>query len=313
MTKNSVFLRQVNNGYTNFLNAEKETVKIASTGVFLCQKGEVHCTLDGKDYVMGPQSMMTYFAFSELKINYRSSDLQGIMIAGDLEAIQPLLYKTSDFNSLFLIRSNPMVSLSERQVNIIIMYARLIEDLLAKINDPVNPDYQDNTQIKEMRLMQLEMLGNSLMLNIVLCYSCSNLENKRASRKEDVLMKFVSSLYKNYREEHEVSYYADQQFLTSRYFSAIIKEKSGKTPSQWIATALLVEAKQKLLQSTLSVKEISEFLNFPNQSYFGKWFKNLTGISPLEFKSGKSEIINQEDEFAEMVRRGASFVSQNRN
>lgn len=311
MNNNSVFLRQVNNGYTNFLNAEKETTKIARTGIFVCQKGEVHCTLDGKDYILKPHSMMTYFAFSELKINYRSSDLQGILVGGDLEAIQPLLYKTSDFNSLFMIRSNPMTELSSQQEEIMMLYSKLIEDLIEKVR--VNDDEMDDqsNQEREMRLMQLEALGNSLMINIVLCYSTANPQSKRTNRKEDVLMKFVSSLYKNYRREHEVSFYSEQQYLTSRYFSAIIKDKSGKTPSQWIATALLVEAKRKLRQTTLSVKEISDSLNFPNQSYFGKWFKNLTGISPLEFKNGKALIKDTEDEFTEMVRRGASFVNQN--
>lgn len=309
MTNNSVFLQHINNGSTNFLNAEKETTKIARTGVFICLRGEVRITLDDKDYRIAPHMMITYFAFSELRINYRSKDLQGLLLGGDLEAIQPLLYKISDFNSLFMIRNNPLVELSTQQENIMLMYAGITEDLLDKMHGRTDSEIENTNQMKQIRLMQLEMMGNSLMLNIVSCYNSSNPQGKTANRKEDVLLKFVSSLYKNYRQEHEVSFYSDQQFLTSRYFSAIIKEKSGKTPSQWIATALLVEAKNKLRQTTLSVKEISEILNFPNQSYFGKWFKNLTGISPLEFKNGKAETIFQEDEFTDMIRRGTSYVN----
>lgn len=309
MTNNSVFLQQVNDGYTNFLNAENEIVKLPRTGIFLCQNGEVDCTLDGKNYNIVAHTMITYFAFSELKINRRSSDLKGIIIGGDLEAIQPLLYKISDFNGLFSIRSNPFVALPPEQERNMLMYASLIGDVLDRLNGNTEPEEEHVQPIKEIRMLQLEMLGNSMMLNIVSCYTRIDLQSKLTDRKEDILMRFVSLLYKSFKEEHEVAYYAEQQFLTSRYFSAIIKDKSGKTPSQWIATALLVEAKNKLRQSSMTIKEISEYLCFPNQSYFGKWFKNLTGISPLEYKNGKKETFVTDDEFSDMVRRGASFVN----
>lgn len=309
MTNNSIYIQRVNNGYTNFLNAEEFPIKLSRTGIFLCQSGEVKCTLDGIEYNIEPHSIMTYFAFSELKINYRSSDLQGIIIGGDLEAIQPLLYRISDFNSLFTIRSNPYTLISPKQEDNMLMYTSLLEDLVARLLGRIDIQSEEREQTKEMRILQLEMLSNCLMLNIVSCYTHNNQTNKLANRKEDVLLKFIASLYRNFKKQHEVTFYADQQFLTSRYFSAIIKDKSGKSPSQWIATALLVEAKNKLRQSTKSIKEISEDLNFPNQSYFGKWFKNLTGISPLEYKTGTSEKKQSEDEFTEMVRRGSTFVN----
>lgn len=311
MTNESIYIQRINNGYTNFLNAENNSSKISRTGIFLCQNGEVQCTLDGIEYTIQPHSIMTYFAYSELKINYRSYDLQGIIIGGDLEAIQPLLYKISDFNSLFTIRNNPYTLISPQQENNMLMYTSLLEDMVARLHGRVDVQSEGVEHMKEMRMLQLEMLSNCLMINIVSCYNNRISSSKLGSRKEDVLIKFIASLYRNFREQHEVTYYADQQYLTSRYFSAIIKEKSGKSPSQWIATALLVDAKNKLRQSTKSIKEISEELNFPNQSYFGKWFKNLTGISPLEYKSGVTEKKSNEDEFTEMVRRGSSFVSSN--
>ncbi len=313
MTNVSIFLQHINNGCTNFLNAEKEVAKISRTGVFICLEGEVDCTLDGIDYHISPHSMMTYFAFSELKINHRSEDLRGVIIGGDLEAIQPLLYKISDFNGLFLIRNNPYIELDEVQERNMMLYTELIEDIMNRLGGKIDVDKELTSSLKEVRRMQLEMLANTLMLNIVSCYTRTDSMAKLTNRKEDVLMKFISSLYKNYRQEHEVSFYSEQQFLTSRYFSAIVKEKSGRTPSQWIATALLVEAKSRLRQSSLSVKEISELLNFPNQSYFGKWFKNLTGISPLEYKNGTPEKKEQEDEFSDMIRRGATFVNSKLN
>lgn len=147
------------------------------------------------------------------------------------------------------------------------------------------------------------------MLEVLQCYASIVPDNMPFSRKDEVLQKFVSMLYRNYRTEHEVTYYAEQQFLTTRYFSTIVKERSGKSPSQWIATALLVDARNLLKNTNMTIKEISDQLCFPNQSYFGKWFKNLTSASPLDFRKGRALDIDADHEFADVVQRGLSHIS----
>lgn len=308
MTNYSIFLHHITTESAPFLKAEEGIVKIARTGVFICLNGEVRCRLDGHEFLITPHTITTYFAFSELEILSRSDGLNGILIGGDLETIQPLLYKVSDFNSLFMIRKNPVVKLTEKQEKNTLMYAQLLEDSVNRLMGKYDGTESACEQVKDIRKIQTELLANSFMLNVVTCYNQINTQEKLTTRKEDILMRFISSLYKNYRTEHEVSFYSEQQYLTSRYFSAIIKNKSGKTPSQWIATALLVEAKKLLKQTPMSIKEVNDHLHFPNQSYFGKWFKNLTGISPLDYKNGMEEKTKIDEDFYEMVSRSSTFV-----
>ena len=71
----------------------------------------------------------------------------------------------------------------------------------------------------------------------------------------------------------------------SRYFSAVIKEKSGSTALQWIVQMVITEAKQLLENSDLTIKEIATKLNFPTQSFFGKYFKQYVGVSPKEYRN----------------------------
>ena len=73
-----------------------------------------------------------------------------------------------------------------------------------------------------------------------------------------------------------------------RYFSSVVKQRTGQTPSQWITSILIKEAKNFITESNLTVKEIAEVMNFPNQSYFGKWFKTHVGMGPLEFKKAEN-------------------------
>lgn len=81
------------------------------------------------------------------------------------------------------------------------------------------------------------------------------------------------------------SLYARMQHITPRYFSAIIKEKTGDSALQWIVRMVITEAKQLLEESDLSIKEIADQLNFPTQSFFGKYFKQYVGVSPKEYRN----------------------------
>lgn len=100
------------------------------------------------------------------------------------------------------------------------------------------------------------------------------------------------ALFRLYRKERDVAYYAKMQHITPRYFSTIIKEKSGNSALQWIVQMVITEAKQLLEGSDLSIKEIANQLNFPTQSFFGKYFKQYVGISPKEYRKDKLRIRN---------------------
>ncbi|MBR6198045.1 MAG: AraC family transcriptional regulator [Bacteroidaceae bacterium] len=289
----------------NILEAEDAMVKIPRTGIFICTGGWVNLTLDGTNYHLTKDCMIVYFAYSSLQITNHSTPITGTLIGADLETIQPLLYNVSDFNAIFVIKQNPLVMLSIDRINRMMTFTTLLEHTLEKqkkFDDMLAQG--DNTIIpaREINLQQRKLLGQCVMLEIISCFAKNGTSYKLDNRRDDVLKTFMESLYRNYKQEHEVSFYAQEQNLTCRYFSSIIKDRSGQTPSTWIATALLVEAKQMLQSTPLSVRDVSEKLNFPNQSYFGKWFKNHTGISPLEFKAGKAITETKEAELAKFMQ-----------
>ena len=104
------------------------------------------------------------------------------------------------------------------------------------------------------------------------------------TKKDLIFHRFLLSLFQHFRQEREVAFYAELQHLSPRYFSSIIKEKSGSNALQWIVQMVIAESKLMLETSELSIKEISVRLNFPTQSFFGKYFKQYTGFSPKEFR-----------------------------
>lgn len=311
MKEERVTILELEGGEVNILNAEKETVKLTKTGLFLCKEGEVTLTIDSMEYHLCPSSIIVYFSYSTLHIISHTPNLRGTLIGANLEIIQPMLYNVSNFNALFVIKQVPHQVISQTHYLALTQYISLLKDVTRKEHEEnANLESAPNKPVIEIAHKQAELLSYALMLEVLQCYTNVTANNEAFSRKDEVLQKFVSMLYRKYRTEHEVGYYAEQQFLTTRYFSTIVKERSGKSPSQWIATALLVDARNLLRHTNMTIKEISDTLYFPNQSYFGKWFKNLTSLSPLEFRKGKPEKLIEDQTFTDIVQRGITHADE---
>ena len=107
------------------------------------------------------------------------------------------------------------------------------------------------------------------------------------SRNEEYFNQFMGVLTRHYMQQRSVGFYAEQLNLTPKYLTTIIRKTSGRTAVQWIDDYVVLEAKNLLKYSTMSIQEISYYLNFPNQSFFGKYFKNHTGMTPTAYRLGK--------------------------
>src|SRR5690606_34341115 len=112
-----------------------------------------------------------------------------------------------------------------------------------------------------------------------------SLQSSEADKNSHILAQFKTLLSEHFREERQVSFYADKMHLTPKYFSTVIKEVSGKTAGEWINDMLLLEAKVRLQNKGQSIAQIAYDLNFSDPSHFGKFFKKHIGVSPLEYRS----------------------------
>jgi len=104
------------------------------------------------------------------------------------------------------------------------------------------------------------------------------------SRKEELFADFQTLLREHCKKQHDVKFYAGKLCITTQYLSSILKEQSGRSASQWIQEALVIEAKDMLKSPRINVQQVADKLNFPDQSTFGKFFKKHTGISPMAFR-----------------------------
>ncbi len=282
MFEDNVVYRIISGNQNEGFMPGAEPLRFALSGMFICLKGNVRFMLDDNDINMKKNDIVVYFPYSVLKIIEVSEDLYGIMMSVDVNVVQPLLTKITDVDSILNIRQSPVTNLSEHDLQAINNYIELYQKHLK-----LSKQFADNDQRRFWQLnnLQIENVRMNLVLQIIIAFSeADNKLKNTVDRRDDIVRKFLNDLKDNYLIQHEVSFYSTRQYISMRYFSSVIKQRTGQTPSQWITSILVKEAKNFLTQSNLTVKEISEKMNFPNQSYFGKWFKTHVGMGPLEFK-----------------------------
>lgn len=104
------------------------------------------------------------------------------------------------------------------------------------------------------------------------------------SREQTVLDRFLQLVNEHCSEEHQIGYYARRMCLTERYLSTVIRQASGTTAKDWIDRALVMRIKAELRHSSKSAATIADEMHFPNASFFSKYFKRLTGMTPVEYR-----------------------------
>ena len=109
--------------------------------------------------------------------------------------------------------------------------------------------------------------------------------NRKPDRAENYFRRFLQELSRHYKTERSVGFYAQQLCITPKYLTTLVKQVSKKSVSEWIEIYVVLEAKTLLKYSNLSIQEIAYTLNFPNQSFFGSYFKRNTGMSPSQYKA----------------------------
>ena len=105
------------------------------------------------------------------------------------------------------------------------------------------------------------------------------------SREQTIFDRFLQLVNQHAVKEHRIAYYASKMCLTERYLGTVVRQAGGVTAKEWIDRALIARIKVELRHTDKSVAQISEETNFPNPSFFSKYFKRLTQMTPAEYRA----------------------------
>lgn len=124
----------------------------------------------------------------------------------------------------------------------------------------------------------------------------------KPTRKQDLVARFTKLLIKHYREERSVQFYAGQLAVTPRYLTQTVKEVVGKTAGDLIDEMVITEAMILLNDPVYSIGQVAIMLQFSDQFFFSKFFKNKTSLTPSEYRKSKQHPLVDAEEPAEVLQ-----------
>lgn len=252
--------------------------KLDSMIMAVCGNGEITAEIDLAHRRMGRNRVMVLRPGHIVDRLETSSDFKGFFVTVSAERLHqmlPSLQYVIPYSLLY--NGNPMIEITPEEY-----------DALSLIHDMFKRQMRDID--RPFGTMALESLCELLFYNTLGIYALRTRDIGHKSRREELLAQFIDVLEKHFKDERSVNFYADRLFVTPKHLSAILKEVSGQTAGEWIDRRVILEAKLLLRTTGMNIQEISSALNFSNQSFFGKYFKHLTGISPRDYRTRLSDL-----------------------
>lgn len=191
------------------------------------------------------------------------------------EFYHSFVLNVKNVSSLLLFSTkNPVVKLTEAEI-------QTYGNYYTSIRDKIVADHPYRTEVVKAMLLAMfyDMSG--------VIWRVEQHPGNSPSRAEAIFADFIKLLEANFRSERRVGWYANQLQISPKYMSEVVKLISKRTPNVWIDHYVVLELRVLLKNSTKTIKEITEELHFPNQSFLGKYFKEHVGVSPSEFRRSK--------------------------
>lgn len=242
--------------------------RVVEGRIVLPLRGKIRILINLTEYTLGPEDVMLLSPGSIAQILDMTTDFDVRMVAPANAFIE--LTCRNDFFSRYLSgRLNVLLKTTDEERKVIDNFFSLIWNLLQ------NSIYQ-----KEV----IQHLITALFYNIEYIWKRTQTYARSPSRQEELFQRFIALVNEYSKQERTVGFYADKLCLTPRYLNTVIKQTSHQTVMDWINQSVILEAKVMLKHSDLLVYQISDNLNFPNPSFFCKFFKRMTGLTPQEYK-----------------------------
>lgn len=245
--------------------------RIKEGRIAIIKQGYARVLINLIEETFQPGKMLLIVPNSILQLIEVSPDFDMQMVAMDSEFL-PITGKDDFFTHLSQLQKNIILSLTPQESYQFKSYFDLMWNIL-----------QESPFHREV----IQHLLVSLLYNIeYLAHNNGNAQNHQ-TRQEEIFQRFISLVNTYSKKERNVVFYADKLCLTPRYLNTVVRQTSQQTVMDWINQSIILEAKVLLKHSNLLVYQISDELNFPNPSFFCKFFKRMTGITPREYQNPK--------------------------
>lgn len=241
----------------------------------VCAKGHLRIIINLDEIDVASNSLLFIPPETVFKpIDWQGEELEAYLLFLSNRFVHDINIDLNAINTSIFTPSSPVLELDPDKVSLLLRYFDLLH---------LNAAEQNNYNRYIARAL-VSAAGYQIM---AFGEEAAERDNSRHthSRKLTYVQKFLRLVREYHRSQRAISFYAEKMYISPKYLSLVIKEATGKSAGEWIDQYVIQEAKNLLRYSGKNVQQIAYELNFSNQSSFGKYFKNLTGLSPTAFQN----------------------------
>lgn len=241
--------------------------------VILCVNGEISFGINGTSHTMHKNDILICPPDMIMSEARHSDDMRCYSIA-----ISPNYFKrilpTIDinWNVRIAFETHPILSLNEKEADLFCQYHDLLQKKMSS-----NLGKHHAEVIDSLMLAFIYEFGDTISRFI-------DKSERPFSSAEYIFQTFIETLTNMQPKKRNVAFYAEELNITPKYLTAICRSISGHPASEIIDTYVIKDISYMLRYTRKSVKEISNELDFPNISFFGKYVKKHLGMSPKNYR-----------------------------
>lgn len=242
----------------------------AATSIYL-RRGHCKCQISLRTYEIDAPAVINIHEGEILQPIFLSEDLEASFCVMSRHFTESLFASVHHNSIMFPVRRSAVVKVNPAHME-------AYDDLyiwLKRISD--SKDMQHKEQC---------------LVNLILAFfygvaykDYEHLMDSQGARGSRLSESFLTLVQQNFREQRFLDFYAEKLGITTKHLSRVVRANTGLSPVEWIERYVILEAKVLLQSSTMTIQQISSYLNFSSQSFFGKHFKKLTGMTPNDFRN----------------------------
>mgnify|MGYP004447496759 FL=1 len=242
----------------------------------LVLEGEASVKVNLDEYHLERHSLCTLMPNHILHGYQSPDDFRGIFIVmSNKFAAEVLPDITTALPIIMDFRNSPIITLNEQEGKNV----REFYEFVGKKGRTVKGEFSKQ---------EMESLLRAFFFEVLTIYrERFGYDQRKRTRNEETFYNFYHLVEENFQKNRSVQFYADELDISPKHLTSVVKKVTNRTASDWIDDYVILYAKQMLRSSSQPIQSISKELNFPNQSFFGKFFKKHTGKSPSEYREAE--------------------------
>lgn len=251
---------------------KEDVLKTTMVTIGVCFKGRMQLDINDSPYQVKPNDILICLPNAYIKNAWLSPDFECDILCLSIRVVTDFIPENRLWDKINMLSAYPIIHVDNENLHIFELCMKMLKE---KLQASVSR-YKKEIIYSIVKTYLLELLEN---INL------DEPSQKEISRKEILFKNFMKLISSQTIKPRSLTWYSDKLYVTPKHLSTICKEVSGKTAFAWINEYIINDVKHSLLNSDMSIKEIADYYNFPNASFFGKYVRQHTGYSPGEYRN----------------------------